>query len=360
VKFGAMVATKIDDWQLLQYAESLGYEHGWIPDSQMIWSDCYATMALAAWHTSRIKLGTGVSIAPTRDPAVTAHSIASINRLAPGRVFLGMGTGHTAMRVMGHDPMPAPEFRRYLEVVRGLLHGEEVEHEYRGETRSIRFLHLEHGFIDIEHPIPIWVAANGPMALRATGALGDGRISAGDEPPEVIEHSLKLMQEGAAKIARPWPDDFHTACLTYGCVLEPGESIQSDRVIDEVGSMATALLHFWYENYRRFGDDSFVPAECGEEWQRYQHHVKEMETPEDRRFQQIHEGHCTFLVPEERIFVTENLIRASGGLVGTPDDIIDMIRERERRGLKEITLLPPRASARKIFKDFAEQVIARY
>ncbi|NNL85419.1 MAG: LLM class flavin-dependent oxidoreductase, partial [Myxococcales bacterium] len=206
----------------------------------------------------------------------------------------------------------------------------------------------------------IWVAANGPMALRATGALGDGRISAGDEPPEVLEQSMKLMEEGAAKVGRPWPDDFHTACVNYSCVLEPGEKVDSERVIDEVGSMVTCLLHFWYENYRRFGDDSFVPEGCQEEWQRYQHHVMEMETPEERRYQQIHEGHCTFIVPEERVFVTENLIRASGGLVGTPDEIIETIRERERRGLKEITLLPPRAAARKVFRDFSEHVMARY
>ena len=120
MKFGVMVATKIDDWQLLQYAESLGYDSGWVPDSQMIWSDCYAVLALAAQHTSRIRLGTGVAIPGTRIAPVTAHSIASINRIAPGRVFLGIGTGHTAMRVMGFNPMKPRDFREYLRVVRGL------------------------------------------------------------------------------------------------------------------------------------------------------------------------------------------------------------------------------------------------
>src|SRR5262245_65084976 len=105
MKFGAMIATKIDDWQLLPYAEQLGYDHGWVPDSQMIWSDCYAVLALAAANTSRIRLGTGVAIAGTRIAPVTAHSIASINKIAPGRVFLGIGTGPTAMVVVGFDPV---------------------------------------------------------------------------------------------------------------------------------------------------------------------------------------------------------------------------------------------------------------
>ena len=79
MKFGIPVSTKIDDWQLVKYAEDCGFDMAWIPDSQMIWSDCYATMALAAQNTSRIQLGTGVAIPGTRIAPVTAHSIASIN-----------------------------------------------------------------------------------------------------------------------------------------------------------------------------------------------------------------------------------------------------------------------------------------
>ena len=111
MKFGGMVATKIDDWHMYPFLEELGYDAGWVPDSQMIWSDCYATMALAAQNTTKLRLGTGVAIAGTRLAPVTAHSIASINKIAPGRVFLGIGTGHTAMRVMGQNPMQPTAFR---------------------------------------------------------------------------------------------------------------------------------------------------------------------------------------------------------------------------------------------------------
>jgi alkanesulfonate monooxygenase SsuD/methylene tetrahydromethanopterin reductase-like flavin-dependent oxidoreductase (luciferase family) len=76
--FGIIFPTRVDDWQLIPYAEELGYHRAWVPDSQMIWSDCYATLALAAEHTSRIQLGTGVAIPRTRIAPVTAHSIASI------------------------------------------------------------------------------------------------------------------------------------------------------------------------------------------------------------------------------------------------------------------------------------------
>jgi len=118
MEFGICFDTHIDKWDLIRYVEELGYDRAWVPDSQMIWSDCYATMALAAQGTKRIKIGTGVAIPGTRIAPVTAHSIATINQIAPGRVFLGIGTGHTAMRVMGQHPMPLKEFREYLRVVR--------------------------------------------------------------------------------------------------------------------------------------------------------------------------------------------------------------------------------------------------
>jgi len=317
-------------------------------------------LALAAANTSRIRLGTGVSVAPTRLAPVTAHSIASINRLAPGRVFLGIGTGHTAMRVMGQDPMKAGAFREYLRVLRALLHGEEVDYELNGERQAIRFLHADRGFIDVEHPVPIYVAADGPLALKTAGAYGDGRVCSHNQTKARLQKSLEAMREGASAVGRTLPDTFHTTALSYACVLRPGESMTSDRVIDEIGPMAAATLHYWWELYQMDGDTSTVAGRCRDLWEEYLAFTEKMETPPARRYQQIHLGHCAFLPPEERRFITEDLIRSTGGLVGPPDEIIAMLREREAMGLNEISLLPAMATARQNLKDFADKVIARY
>jgi alkanesulfonate monooxygenase SsuD/methylene tetrahydromethanopterin reductase-like flavin-dependent oxidoreductase (luciferase family) len=249
MKFGLTVATKIDDWQLIKYAEDLGYDNAWVPDSQMIWSDCYATLALAAQHTTRIRLGTGVAIPGVRLAPVTAHSIASINRIAPGRVFLGIGTGHTAMRVMGMQPMRVKDFRTYLHVVKTLLRGEEVEYTLNNVTRSIRFLHQDLGFLNLQNPIPLYVAANGPLALQVAGELGDGLISVGNEQPGVVQSNMHLVQTGAEKHGRHLPQTFHTAALTSAVVLKPGEQLTSERVINQAGAWAMAVMHFIYEIY---------------------------------------------------------------------------------------------------------------
>ena len=359
MQFGIFVATKIDDWQLIQYAEELGYDRAWVPDSQMIWSDCYATLALAAHNTKRIQLGTGVAIPGTRIAPVTAHSIASIARLAPGRVFLGIGTGHTAMRVMGMDPMKIRDFRNYLRVVQALLRGEEVEYTQDGVTRAIRFLHQDLGFLDLAHPIPIYVAANGPLALRVVGELGDGLVSVGNEIPRVLAAHLAGIADGAKRAGRALPKDFHTAALTTAVVLKPGEKTNSERVIEQCGSQVAAVLHFAYEIVKLTGNEAAVPAGIEDVWEEYCDYVDRMETPKAKRYLQIHNGHCTFLMPQERRFMTEKAIRASV-MVGEPDELIERIRQGEKAGLKEIGLLPPMASARTVFKDFAEQVIRRY
>jgi alkanesulfonate monooxygenase SsuD/methylene tetrahydromethanopterin reductase-like flavin-dependent oxidoreductase (luciferase family) len=358
MKFGAMIATRIADWRLLVDAEEMGFDHGWVPDSQMIWSDCYAVLALVAAHTKRMKIGTGVAIVGTRIAPVTAHSIATINQIAPGRVFLGIGTGHTAMRVMGMDAVKPKAFAEYLRVVRALLHGEEVEYTLNGVTKPIRFLHQDMGFFNVEQPVPIYVAANGPLALAAAGAYGDGRISAGGEPQAVFTNNLARVRAGAESAGREFDDAFHTAALTFSCVLKPGEKLTSDRVIDQVGSMASASLHFWWELYRASGSDAFIRPEVRDVWDRYLAHVNRI--PQAERHLRVHDGHCTYLMPEERKFITPELIRASGGLVGEPDEIIAMLREHERAGLKEVTLLPPMAAARECYSDFAKHVIERY
>ncbi len=356
MEFGICFDTHIEKWDLVRYAEELGYDRAWVPDSQMIWSDCYAVMALAAQATRRIKIGTGVAIPGTRIAPVTAHSIATINQIAPGRVFLGIGTGHTAMRVMGQHPMRIKDFREYLRVVRALLNGEAVEYTYGGRTREIQFLHRDLHFINLEQPIPIYVAANGPKACEAAGAYGDGWITAVGTPSEV-KGQLSLIGRGAREEGRKLPQPFLTTAILSGCVLRPGEKLTDDRVIDETGSMVAAVLHFAYEIWKDLGKKpELIPPYFANKWDEYIARVDDFSLPEHARFRQIHEGHCTFLQPAERKFITPEAIKGTC-LAGTPEEIVDQINELERVGIRGICLLPPAKFQRKVFRDFAETVM---
>jgi alkanesulfonate monooxygenase SsuD/methylene tetrahydromethanopterin reductase-like flavin-dependent oxidoreductase (luciferase family) len=356
MEFGICFDTHVNKWDLIRYAEELGYDSAWVPDSQMIWSDCYAVMALAAQATRRIKIGTGVAIPGTRIAPVTAHSIASINQLAPGRVFLGIGTGHTAMRVMGQHPMRIKDFREYLRVVRALLNGEAVEYTYGGRTREIQFLHRDRRYINLEQPIPIYVAANGPKACQVVGAYGDGWVTAGGSTSEMATQ-LGLIKEGARQAGRTLPQPFPATALVGGCVLRPGEKLTDDRVIDETGSMVTAILHFAYEIWKDLGQrPELIPPYFANKWEEYVARVDDFSLPPDKRFRQIHDGHCTFLQPAERKFVTPEAIKATC-LAGTPEEIVDQLRRYEQLGVNGVCLLPPADFQRKVFRDFAELVM---
>ena len=359
MQFGIGVSAHIGNWEIIRYVEELGFDRAWVGDSQMIWSDCYAVLALAAQNTERIQIGTGVSITGTRIAPVTAHSIATINALAPGRVFLGLGTGHTAMRVMGQNPMRAKAFREYVRVVRALLDGEAVEYTYDGETREIQFLHRDYRFLNLDDRIPIYVAANGPMALATAGELADGWMTVGGEP-DVVQPKIAAIADGAAKQGRTLPDDFHTAYITTSCVLGPGEKLTDDRVIDETGSWVGCELHFWYEIWKDSGeDDAIIPEHFRDVWPDYVERVAGMSLPETARFRQIHDGHLVYLQPEERRFVTPQAIEA-GSLVGSPDAIIEHIRRIEAAGIREVALWPPMDCERKVLKDFADHVMPAF
>jgi alkanesulfonate monooxygenase SsuD/methylene tetrahydromethanopterin reductase-like flavin-dependent oxidoreductase (luciferase family) len=359
MQFGIGLAAHINDWQMIQYLEDLGYDSASVGDSQMIWSDCYATLALAAQNTKRIRIGTGVAIAATRLAPVTAHSIASIARLAPGRVFLGIGTGHTAMRVMGMRTMRVKAFRDYLRVVRGLLNGEEVQYTHDGETRAVRFLHRELEFLNLDDPIPIIVAANGPLALKSAGAQGDGWISGTKPSPEAFERDFDQVKAGAEATGRTLDERFTTNGIVGAVVLKSGEKVNSERVIDSCGSQVGCVLHLFYELVQETGIEEMVPAGFRGIWEEYCSIVDKMETPKEKRYLEIHNGHCTFLPEPERRLMTAEVIREVC-LVAEADEIIEQIRNTEAAGLTALTVWPPMATAREVAKDFYEQVVKRY
>src|SRR5438093_4960788 len=163
-----IVTAKIDEVAYITHAENLGYSHAWVTDSPMIRSNCWAVLALAAQATRTITLSTAVNVPGLRHAPAAANGIATINRLAPGRCIIGLGTGHTAVRMLGQRPMKLGAFREYVRVVRELLRGDEVEHE----GHRIRFQMREHRFVDLDHPIRVYVAAFGPKAQALAGELG--------------------------------------------------------------------------------------------------------------------------------------------------------------------------------------------
>jgi alkanesulfonate monooxygenase SsuD/methylene tetrahydromethanopterin reductase-like flavin-dependent oxidoreductase (luciferase family) len=359
MQFAIMIDSHIDKWPLIRRAEELGYDRAYVPDSEMIWSDCHAILALAAANTRRIALGTGVSNPGSRLAPVTACAIATINRIAPGRVFLGLGTGHTSMRLVGRPPASLSHLREYVRVVRALLDGEEVDYPYQGQSRLIKFMHRDRAYLDLDHRIPIYLAANAAQATQLAGEIADGWITHTIDPA-VGAAGLQRLQEGAHRVGRSLPAHFHTTFQTTTCVLRPGENLRSERVIDWTGAHVACVLHIAWEQWNKSGRrDETVPRFFADIWEEYVAHVERMSLPPAARFRQIHEGHCTFVTAQERRFITSEAIAAIC-LVGTPNEIVGRIRAMEQIGFNEVHLYPPADCDRAVFEEFAQFVMPAF
>ena len=350
--FGIMTA-KIDEIGYITHAENLGYRNCWVTDSPIIRSNCWAVLALAAQATRTMRIGTGVAVPGLRLAPVAANGIATINRLAPGRCFLGLGTGHTGMRLLGRKPMKLAPFREYVEVVRALLRGEDVAHTSEGETHPIRFQMREHRFIDLEHPIPIYVAGFGPKAQALAGEIGDGLISGLPRGGSVTD-MLANVRRGAARAGRELPGNFYVSAQVALVMRAPGEALDSERIVSEAGAAVISGLHYLVAQHLETGEDP--PAYARPVWNAY---MKWLDAaPPEVRHQRLHASHYSFVDPEEARFITADLIEACC-LSGTPEELVKRIRELERDGLDAITLYPPLNRQFRVIEDFAERVMAR-
>ena len=350
--FGVMTA-KIDEIGYITRAENLGYTHAWVTDSPMIRSNCWAVLALAAHQTRTIRLGTGVNVPGLRLAPAAANGIATINRLAPGRCFMSLGTGHTGMRLLGQKPMRLGPFREYVEAVRGLLRGDDVEYSLNGETHRIRFQMREHRFIDLEHPIPLYVAGFGPKAQALAGEIGDGLVSGlprGGSVPEMLANARR----GAAKAGRALPADFLVAAMVTLALRQPGEALDSERIVAACGAAVLSGLHYLVARHLETGEDP--PEYARPVWKSYLEWL--FEAPPAVRHQRLHGSHYSFIDPEEARFVTADLIKATC-LSGTPPEMVEQIRELERHGLTQIMLYPPLNRQYRVIEDFADSVMAR-
>lgn len=356
MKFGVCVMANIDEIEFFSHAEALGYNSVWVTDSQMLFSDCYAVLALAARQTTTLKLGTGTAITGTRIPPVHVAAAATLNRLAPGRIHIGIGTGNTAMRTMGQRPMRIAEYRKYLAVLAGLLRGETVDYDYNGVEKKVAMLmHDETGYMNLEPKIPLYVSGFGPRAMGLAGEFGDGLVFAIPPRGVAVAEAMGHVRQGAARIGRDIGPDFLNCALTNIALLQPGEAVDSDRVKALIGPNVMASVYYFYDEVHERGVE--VPDFLKPMWKRYCALVEE--TAPELRHLRTHEFHYTYLHPGEAELIDADLIRATC-LVGEADSLVDQIRALEEEGLQEIMFASGVDGKWAFAEEFARKVMSRF
>ena len=293
--------------RVVRRAEELGFARAWFYDTQTLSADPFVAMAAAAMKTTKIRLGTGVLIPSNRLASVTANAFASLNKLAPGRIDFGVRTGFTGRRAMGLGAVKLADMEEYVRVVMALLRGDTVEAEIERKKRLIRLLNPELGLVNTHDPIPLWVAASGPRARALTAKLGAGWIAtAGDVEGAVA--AMADMQERRRAAGRE-AERLDAVVLTGGAILEECEPADSPRAIAQAGPRAAMLLH-------RAADAALaglpmmapMPPEVAETVAGYVELARKF-TPQGAHYLENHRGHLMFVKPEERRFVTAELIR---------------------------------------------------
>ncbi len=187
-------------------AEELGFDSAFIADHFQPWrhSGGHAPasvpwLAHVAARTERIVLGTSVMTPTFRyNPAVIAQEFATLACLAPGRIVLGVGTGEALNEVaVGSFEGDWPDFkerfarlREAVALIRELWAHDPasdggVNHDgdyYRTSDATVYDLP--------EQPVPLYIAAGGPMVARYAGRYGDGFICTSGKGRELYADQL--------------------------------------------------------------------------------------------------------------------------------------------------------------------------
>ena len=176
---------------LARQAEAAGFSHGWLFDSHVLWRDPYPLLTLIAQATTRLRLGTCVTNPATREPSVTASTLAVLDEVSGGRMDLGIGRGDSARRVLGKQPTSMKDLETAVHVIRALVEGRSIEFE--GATLELPWAS--------GYRLPVWIAGYGPVALKLTGRIADGAmLQIGD--PDLVRWFVSQVRASAREAGR--------------------------------------------------------------------------------------------------------------------------------------------------------------
>jgi coenzyme F420-dependent glucose-6-phosphate dehydrogenase len=200
---------------LVEYAvraEEVGLDSVWVSDHFLPWRhngghapSALTWMAAVGERTSRVQIGTSVTTPTFRyNPAVMAQTFATMACLYDNRIILGAGTGE-ALNEIAVSGMAWPEFkerfarlREAVQLMRKLW--TETNVDFDGEYYKLVNASI---YDRPDTPVPVYIAAGGPVVARYAGRSAEGFICTSGKGMELYtEKLLPAVAEGAAKAER--------------------------------------------------------------------------------------------------------------------------------------------------------------
>jgi alkanesulfonate monooxygenase SsuD/methylene tetrahydromethanopterin reductase-like flavin-dependent oxidoreductase (luciferase family) len=213
-------------------------------DELWLWEDCFlegglTTAAAALAWSARVRVGVGLLPVPLRNPAVAAMEIATLARLFPGRLVIGLGHGvqDWMEQVGARVESPVTLLREHTEAVRALLRGETV-------STTGRYVRLDRVALDWPpaEPPRLLIGARGPRTTALAGEVSDGVLLDSVSDADVVRRARASVGPGAhvaayTEVGRDVPDgagvrDWVTELATAGAdtvVLQASEDAPDPR-----------------------------------------------------------------------------------------------------------------------------------
>jgi coenzyme F420-dependent glucose-6-phosphate dehydrogenase len=227
---------------LVEYAvraEEVGLDSVWVSDHFLPWRhegghapSALTWMAAVGERTSRVRIGTSVTTPTFRyNPAVMAQTFATMALLTEGRVILGVGTGE-ALNEVAVSGREWPEFkerfarlREAVELMRKLW--TETDVDFQGDYYTL----VKASIYDRpEQPVPVYIAAGGPVVARYAGRAGEGFICTSGKGMDLYtDKLLPAVAEGAKKAQREVADVDKTIEIKLSYDRDPEVALENTR-----------------------------------------------------------------------------------------------------------------------------------
>jgi alkanesulfonate monooxygenase SsuD/methylene tetrahydromethanopterin reductase-like flavin-dependent oxidoreductase (luciferase family) len=226
-------------FELAARAEALGFASLWIGDSLLARPrhDPLTLLAAVAARTTRVELGTAVLLPALRNPVLLAHQVATVDRIAEGRLILGVGIATDVPNIRAEFEAAGVPFEKRvgrmvegLALARALWKGEPVDWDGRWKVKGGTLGPTPHR----PGGPPIWIGGSVPPARERAGKLYDGWFP---NAPTAAEYGPQWAEVQAA--ARAVGRD--PAALTGAMYLT--------LALDDDAARATARLDAYLQNY---------------------------------------------------------------------------------------------------------------
>ncbi|KPM53547.1 LLM class F420-dependent oxidoreductase [Frankia sp. CcI49] len=181
-------------------AEDAGYDGIWAGEVNQ---DPFLPLTLAAQTTSRVELGTSITVALARSPMSLAYTANDLHRFSGGRLRLGLGSqvrAHITRRFSMPWGRPAPQMREFVLAMRAIWSSWADGTPLRFEGEYYRHTLMPPAFVSPAHPFgppPVFLAGVGDAMTQVAGEVADGFLCHWFTSPRWIrEHTIPALERG--------------------------------------------------------------------------------------------------------------------------------------------------------------------